>query len=103
MNRILNSISFATLVAALGQWGLMHETLLNFGIFTLLGLPGFGFAVLLGLEGHPGHSSLAPFAEFVSNAFLYFIICYIAIHFFRKLRKRWAPTDEIERRVYDHL
>jgi hypothetical protein len=102
MNRILISVSFAILMAALGQWGLMQETLLNFGILTLLGLPGFNFAVLLGLEGHPRHSSLAPFAEFASNALLYFIICYIAIGFFRKLRKRWPPTDEIERRVYDH-
>jgi hypothetical protein len=102
MSHILNSISFAILMAGLGQWGLMHETLLNFGILTLLGLPGFDFAALLGLEGHLGHSSLAPFAEFFSNALLYFIICYIAIGLFRKLRKRWPPTDEMERRVYDH-
>jgi hypothetical protein len=102
MNRALISVSFAILAATFGQRGLMHEALLNFGILTLLGLPGFDFAVLLGLEGHPLHSSLAPFAEFLSNALLYFIICHIAIGFFRKLGKLWPPTDEIERCVYDH-
>jgi hypothetical protein len=60
MNRILNSISFAILMAALGQWGLMHETLRNFGILTLLGLPGFDFALLLGLEGPLGLLRLLP-------------------------------------------
>jgi hypothetical protein len=102
MNRILNSISFAMLMAAAGQWGLMHETLRNFGILTLLGLPGFDFAVLLGLEGPLRHSSFAPFAGFFSIALLYLTICYIAIGFFRKLKKRWPPNDEMERRVYDH-
>jgi hypothetical protein len=50
MNRALISVSFAILAATFGQRGLMHEALLNFGILTLLGLPGFDFAVLLGLE-----------------------------------------------------
>jgi hypothetical protein len=102
MNLLPIAVAFALLVASLGQWGLMHETLRNFGLLTFLGLPGFEVAMLLGLEGHPGHSPLAPFAEFFSNALLYFVVCYIAFSFLRKLRKRWPPSEEIERRIYDN-
>src|SRR5882757_3932902 len=102
MNLLPIAVAFALLVASLGQWGLMHETLRNFGLLTFLGLPGFEVAMLLGLKGHPGHFPLAPFVEFFSNALLYFVVGYIAFSFLRKLRKRWPPSEEIERRVYDN-
>jgi hypothetical protein len=101
MKRINLAIGVALCLASVGQWGLMRETLRDFGLPTLLGLPGFEFAILFGFEGHPGHSPLAPYVEFLANAAMYFFIVYLIIWLISKLVSS-DSGNEIERRIYDH-
>jgi hypothetical protein len=102
MKRILLSVGISFLLTALGQWCLTHETLRNFDFSTILGLPGFEFAViLLGIKGLSSHPSQAALAEIISNLLLYFTTGYATCYLLSKVKKQW-PSAEFERRMYDH-
>jgi hypothetical protein len=74
------------ILALIGQWGITSYQL--HPRFAELGMPGFVASMFLGLEGHPGHSPMAPYAQFAINLLLYSLTAFATVVGFAKLSLR---------------
>jgi hypothetical protein len=89
MSRNLAILIIAACIAAIGQWGLMHDLISAHYFFVgWLGWPGFIVSLILGFEGLPGHSPAAPFIQVPVNTVLYFFLIYIVVAGYSKLINR---------------
>jgi hypothetical protein len=89
MRRNLAILMIAACIAAIGQWGLVHDLFSARDLFVgLIAWPGLMASLFLGLEGLPGHSPAAPFIQVPVNTLLYFFLIYVVVVGYSKLINR---------------
>ena len=77
MWRTLTSLFLAALIAGSGQIALTTGHLDS--AIAWLALPGWYVSLLLGFEGHGGHSAAAPYVQFVLNLTIYFSLALVVL------------------------
>jgi hypothetical protein len=83
----LGILSLSALLSFVGQLGLMYGSDSALGNCFWLGVPGFFTAMLVGLDGEPGTTSLTRPFEFFANLLFYCLLLSPLLLMYNKLQR----------------